>query len=65
MPHRDPDAILKNLRRLCEQADTLQKSAATLSKQLAEQLTASEAAHPAKAKAEPKPEPARRTRRSE
>ena len=65
MSHRDTHAILKNLRRLCEEADTLQKSAAALSKQLAEQLAASEAAHPAKPKAELKPEHARRKRRSE
>ena len=64
MPHRDTDAILKSLRRLCEQADTLQKSAAALSKQLTEQLTASEAAHRTEPKTEPKPEPARRKRRA-
>ena len=64
MPHRDTDAILKSLRRLCEQADTLQKSAAALSKQLTEQLTASEAIHPDKPKAGAKPEPSRRKRQT-
>jgi hypothetical protein len=65
VPHRDTNAILENLRRLCEQADTLQKSAATLSRQLTEQLVTSKAAHPAKPKADPRPERARRKRRSE
>jgi hypothetical protein len=44
VPYRHQDAILKKVRRLCEQADTLQKSAAALCEELTEQLNASEAA---------------------